>query len=211
MAPKAGRNLVAGDGLIAADKELKEYSAAVAERRSGEQAAEQVPVQEKAPVKEEKQAPEQNTEKQVASQMKKFDKDVQKFRELSRKLLHDPAVDAGAFGLNSWELQAAKMVAIAGVQNGLEQGMLQPNEIDQEIRKNVRRIGNSQEFKDWAKDVQKDHEKMKQISKMAPEEVRMDFVTGMSKNMEKQNDGLKKEVMNKDGVKKNAEKKTVFR
>lgn len=139
---------------------------------------------------------------QVTPQMKKYDKEVQRFREMSRKLLHDPTVDAGAFGLNSWELQAAKVVAIAGIQKGLEQGQVQPNEIDQEIRKNVRKIGNSQEFKDWAKEAQKNPEKMKRLSKMGPEEVRTDFVTDMSKNLEKQNDGPKKEGMEKEGLKK---------
>lgn len=199
------------NGLVNADREYKEYSVAVAERRGGELAAEQVPVQEQAHGQEKKTAEEVNPKKKEVSQLKKYNGEVKKFHEMSRKMLHDPAVDATVFGLNSWELQAAKVVAIAGIQSSLEQGKLQPNAIDQEMRKSVRKIGNSQEFKDWAKEAQMNPEKMKQLGKMAPEEVRKDFVTAMSRNMEKQNAGPKKEGPKKDGMSKDDAKKAEFK
>ena len=168
--------------------------------REGEVAPGQIPVQEKIPINK-------NPEKQqVASLLRKYDKQIKRFHEMSRKMLHDPTVDATVFGLNTWELQAAEVIAIASIQKGLEQGKLQPKAIDPEVRKNVRKIGNSPEFKDWAEKVQSDPNKLKQLSRMAPEEVRMDFVEGMSKsvhqNYEQEIEGLHKNTVGKVEFKK---------
>lgn len=170
------------NGLVGADKEYQEYAKEVAESRKGEPAQQ---VEQQAEQVAQQPAPEKSSDKKLAAQMKKFDKEIQRFHDMSKLMFHEPDVDAGALGLNSWELQVAKVVAIAGVKTGLEKGDIKPEDIDREMTKNVRKIARSQEFQTWVKDVSDDSKKVEQLGKMSPEEVRMEFVKGMSKGMSK--------------------------
>ena len=166
----------------------------MAERLSEDLVAKQVSNHGDPPVAEKSQ------DKIIASQKKRFDREIEALREMSRKMLRKPSADAAAFGLNSWEFQVAKAVAIAGVKEGMEQGRIKPAEIDREARRNVRRVANSPEFRKWVKEAYEDPKKLEQFCSMSVEEVRKDFVDHMSRDVNRQTEGLGREGLGREGL-----------
>lgn len=141
-----------------------------------------------------------------ANQLEMMDKEVEKFKGMCNLEFHDSTPESIGLGMNAWEYQAARVVAIAGVTEAAMNGKIAGNDIKREVIGNTNQIAKDPAFKKWVKNAS-ENSRMSELGKMSPSEIKADFVKSMSKDMEKQADGPKKEATKKVGPQKSGPKK----
>ena len=116
--------------------------------------------------------------------MEQMAKDQKKFEGLSKNSFFRQTPESGAYGLNEWEYQAAKVVASSAVTEALANGEIKPGSVEAEYRRATISVARSDEFKKWAKEAGDEPYKRDRLGTMTPDEVRADFVKGMTKDMQ---------------------------
>ena len=130
----------------------------------------------------------------LKSMMKKLDQEAKMFQEMSRNAFYESVSDSAAFGLNRLEYQAAKVIALASVNEAFEKGQIEADVLQQQVHKATRKIAGDQSFKDWACNAYDTPGKMEKLGKMSPQELKADFVNSLSKDMMKQADQASKDM-----------------
>ncbi|MBQ9490703.1 MAG: hypothetical protein IJU80_12310 [Lachnospiraceae bacterium] len=141
----------------------------------------------------EKQNAEKEKQKDHVGSTKRMDAEYKQFQKLSQTTFHDKTPESGAFGLNEWQYQAAKVIAIAGVKNAHANGEIETARLDVEMQKATRDIARDRSFQNWIKEVSESPKKMENLGKMSPDEVKAEFVNSLSKEMNKEPAGPKME------------------
>lgn len=114
------------------------------------------------------------------SKMKSF----QQFDGMSHNSFHDASPNARYFGVNNFELMAAEMIAMSVVKEGIKGGQIEAADISREHEKAVKNIMKDERFEKW-KDTFKDNvDAQRRIGPMTADELRVDFVNSISKEMQ---------------------------
>ncbi|MCR4640574.1 MAG: hypothetical protein K5697_00915, partial [Lachnospiraceae bacterium] len=137
-----------------------------------------------------------------AETLAEMDKEVDKFAKMSQAEYHDQTPESMAFDLDKCEYQAARVIAIATVEEAAMQGKVNAKDIKNQVLSNQKEIAKDPAFKNWIKsDTTK--AKMKNMGNLTAKEVRADFVERMTKDIEKSADKKEKtKTMEKNNTKK---------
>ena len=120
-----------------------------------------------------------------AEVLERMDQEVDKFRSMSQVEFHENSKDSMAYGLNECEYQAARVIAIASVEEAAMNGKVAGKDIMKTVKMNTDNIAKNPDFQKWIKDASKKG-RMKDIGQMSTKDMRQDFINSMSKDMEKE-------------------------
>ena len=123
--------------------------------------------------------------KSVPQSLARLDKEVDKFKQMNGNDFHDTTPESGAFGMNEWEYQAAKVVAASTVKTAYENGEIGAGEISGAYAKATREVAKDKDFAKWVKEAHDDPAKRSKFQNMTADEISDDFVNDMTKGMEK--------------------------
>ena len=129
--------------------------------------------------------------KAAAAKLADMDKEVEKFAGMSQLEFHDSTTDSMAYGLNKCEYQAARVIAISAVEEAAMKGQIEGKDIQKQVIRNTNEIAKDPAFQKWVKNAS-ETSRMKDLGKLSADEVRADFVKGMSKDLEKKADTKEK-------------------
>ena len=122
-----------------------------------------------------------------AEQLARMDEEVNNFAKMSQAEYHDQTPESMAYGLDKCQYQAARVIAIAAVEEAAMQRKVSGKDIQREVMSNTRDIASKPEFQKWVKDATATS-RMKDLGKLSAQEIRANFVEYMSKNWEKDKD-----------------------
>ena len=122
-----------------------------------------------------------------AEQLARMDEEVVKFAKMSQAEYHDQTSESVAYDLNKCQYQAARVIAIAVVEEAAMQRKVEARDITKAVMSNTKDIARDPVFQKWVKDATATS-KMKTLGQMSAQEIRANFVEYMSKNQKKDKD-----------------------
>ena len=179
-------NTPAGEARLAGAMEMKDLMAQYKEQLSVQPELQATAAREK--IYEQREA---KYGEGVAKLLGSMDKEVEKFQRMSQVEFHDSTAASMAYDLNEWELQAARVIAIATVTEGLEKGQLKDENLRTEVIQGTKDVAGNKKFQTWIKDLSEHPEKMKELGSKSPKEVKEAFVNSLSKDLEKKGEPKK--------------------
>lgn len=131
--------------------------------------------------------------KSVAEQLADMDREVEKFRGMSQNQHQDSTAESRGYQLNEFEYQVARVIAIATVVQEFEKGKLDADSLKAQVTNGTKKVAGNEGFQKWVKTISNNPEQMKKLGTMSCDEVKTEFVNGMSKKMEKKEEQKKAE------------------
>ena len=135
-----------------------------------------------------------------AEKLARMDREVDQFAKMSQEKYHDRTSESMAYGLDKCQYQAARVIAIAAVEELAMQGKVEARDITKEVMSNTKNIAGRLVFQKWVKEAN-----MQELGKLSPKEMRANFVEYMSMHQEKDKD-LEKGKDQEKGKDKDLEK-----
>lgn len=119
--------------------------------------------------------------------IEKKEKDFKQMEGMSRVDSWGPSKNMQIYnsGLNEFQYMAGEMITLASLKEGVKNGQIEPDRISTEFERSMRKLPNDPEFKKWAENLAEDYGQKRRVGEMNMDEIRKDYVTSMSKNMER--------------------------
>ena len=169
----------AGKERLAGARELKEFAKSMKERFAADPDVQiEMKKEQEAKFRESLSG---GAQKFYDSKMKNF----QQFDGMSRNMFQDASPYAQSLGVNNFELMAAEMIAMSAVKEGIKNGSIEADRIRIEHERAVKNIIRDENFGKWRENIDKGVDAQRRVGPMTMDELRQDFVKGMSKEMQR--------------------------